>query len=225
METISLINKDLVFKKYIANPLENNIWLIYSQNTQEALIIDTPPDFEIIDQVLKQNSSLYIKNIFITHNHYDHIDGLEYIYNKLSSGENVKIWIGQKDQDKLPAPFQNYTNLYNYENYTDFKINETKIKFIHTPGHTYGSTCILIEDHIYTGDTLFPGGPGRTTSNENFQTILNSIKTKLLILPDNTIVHPGHGKDTNIKQSINEYNTFIKQNKDLKKLSGNISWV
>ena len=71
----------------------------------------------------------------------------------------------------------------------------------------------------------FPGGPGRTTSNENFQTILNSIKTKLLILPDNTIVHPGHGKDTNIKQSINEYNTFIKQNKDLKKLSGNISWV
>ena len=48
METISLINKDLVFKKYIANPLENNIWLIYSQNTQEALIIDTPPDFEIV---------------------------------------------------------------------------------------------------------------------------------------------------------------------------------
>ena len=225
METISRINKDLVFKKYIANPLENNIWLIYSQNTQEALIIDTPPDFEIIDQVLKQNSSLNIKNIFITHNHYDHIDGLEYIYTKLSLNENVKIWISQKDQNKLPAQFQNDNILYNYENYNNFKINETKIKFIHTPGHTYGSTCILIDEHIYTGDTLFPGGPGRTTSNENFQTILNSIKTKLLILPDNTIVHPGHGKDTNIKQSINEYNTFIKQNKDLKKLSGNISWV
>ena len=139
--------------------------------------------------------------------------------------ENVKIWISQKDQNKLPAQFQNDNILYNYENYNNFKINETKIKFIHTPGHTYGSTCILIDEHIYTGDTLFPGGPGRTTSNENFQTILNSIKTKLLILPDNTIVHPGHGKDTNIKQSINEYNTFIKQNKDLKKLSGNISWV
>ena len=225
METISSINKDIVFKRYIANPLENNIWLIYSQKTQEALIIDTPPDFEIIDQVLKQNSSLNIKNIFITHNHYDHIDGLEYIYTKLSLNENVKIWISQKDQNKLPAQFQNDNILYNYENYNNFKINETKIKFIHTPGHTYGSTCILIDEHIYTGDTLFPGGPGRTTSNENFQTILNSIKTKLLILPDNTIVHPGHGKDTNIKQSINEYNTFIKQNKDLKKLSGNISWV
>ena len=225
METISSINKDIVFKRYIANPLENNIWLIYSQITQEALIIDTPPDFEIIDQVLKQNSSLNIKNIFITHNHYDHIDGLEYIYTKLSLNENVKIWISQKDQNKLPAQFQNDNILYNYENYNNFKINETKIKFIHTPGHTYGSTCILIDEHIYTGDTLFPGGPGRTTSNENFQTILNSIKTKLLILPDNTIVHPGHGIDTNIKQSINEYNTFIKQNKDLKKLSGNISWV
>ena len=225
METISSINKDIVFKRYIANPLENNIWLIYSQITQEALIIDTPPDFEIINQVLKQNSSLNIKNIFITHNHYDHIDGLEYIYTKLSLNENVKIWISQKDQNKLPAQFQNDNILYNYENYNNFKINETKIKFIHTPGHTCGSTCILIDEHIYTGDTLFPGGPGRTTSNENFQTILNSIKTKLLILPDNTIVHPGHGKDTNIKQSINEYNTFIKQNKDLKKLSGNISWV
>ena len=225
METISSINKDIVFKRYIANPLENNIWLIYSQITQEALIIDTPPDFEIIDQVLKQNSSLNIKNIFITHNHYDHIDGLEYIYTKLSLNENVKIWISQKDQNKLPAQFQNDNILYNYENYNNFKINETKIKFIHPPGHTYGATCILIDEHIYTGDTLFPGGPGRTTSNENFQTILNSIKTKLLILPDNTIVHPRHGKDTNIKQSINEYNTFIKQNKDLKKLSGNISWV
>ena len=91
------INDDIICKKYVAKPLQNNIWLIFSKSTYEAIVIDTPPDFLVIDKIVNKNNKLKINNIFITHNHYDHIDGIEYFYNKTNK---PKVWIGQKDKIK-----------------------------------------------------------------------------------------------------------------------------
>ena len=215
------INDDIICKKYVAKPLQNNIWLIFSKSTYEAIVIDTPPDFLVIDKIVNKNNKLKINNIFITHNHYDHIDGIEYFYNKTNK---PKVWIGQKDKIKISEfkIIDKHINTYNC--HESFKLNQTPIKFIETPGHTNGSTCMLVDNHVFTGDTLFPGGPGRTITNNDFKNIIESIKTKLLILPIKTIVHPGHGDDTKIQNSINEYNIFETKNPNIDNLSGNIAW-
>ena len=215
------INNDIVCEKYIAKPLHNNIWLIYSKSTSEAIIIDAPPDFSMIDKIVNKHSELKINNIFITHNHYDHIDGVKYFYNKTNK---PKIWIGKEDKIKISEFKIIDKNINTYSNCEAFELNQTPIKFIRTPGHTNGSTCILVSSHVFTGDTLFPGGPGKTDTNNNFKNIIESIKTKLLILPVKTIVHPGHGDDTKIQNSINEYNIFKTKNPNIDNLSGNIAW-
>lgn len=215
------INDDIICKKYVAKPLQNNIWLIFSKSTYEAIVIDTPPDFLVIDKIVNKNNKLKINNIFITHNHYDHIDGIEYFYNKTNK---PKVWIGQKDKIKISEFKIIDKHINTYSCHESFKLNQTPIKFIETPGHTNGSTCMLVDNHVFTGDTLFPGGPGRTITNDDFKNIIESIKTKLLILPIKTIVHPGHGDDTKIQNSINEYNIFETKNPNIDNLSGNIAW-
>ena len=220
MNTIG--NDDISYEKIISKPLENNIWVIFSKQTNKGVIIDAPPDFEKINQIILNLGNVMIENIFITHNHYDHIDGVEHMYKNL--GNPVKIWIGKDDLDKLNKFSISKNDITTYTENANFKLNNTLIKFIPTPGHTNGSTCILIENHIFTGDTLFPGGPGRTSNPDDFKKIINSIENKLLILSPNTLIHPGHGADTKIKTSKNEYEIFKHKNLDSIKLSGNISW-
>ena len=93
-----------------------------------------------------------------------------------------------------------------------------------TPGHTDGSTCFLIGNHLFSGDTLFPGGPGKSRSPEALRTELDSITSKLLILPDETAVYPGHGDDTSIAEARRQYRVFAsKSHPD--DLCGDVSWL
>lgn len=213
---------DIYFTKNIVDPLYNNIWLIGSKKTKNAILIDAPPDINNIKKFLINNNEWNINEIFITHNHYDHIDGLEDIINFLN--KDIKIWIGKNDSDKLKELKVNPKYIKYYENSKQYKLNQTIIKFISTPGHTPGSTCILIENNLFSGDTLFPGGPGRTQDSKSLKILIDSIEKKLLNLPENTIVHPGHGNDTTIKNSLNEFQIFKSKNLNIDNLSGNITW-
>jgi len=103
-------------------------------------------------------------------------------------------------------------------------VGKVKIKVIYTPGHTPGSVCFLIQDHLFAGDTLFPGGPGRTDSPEDFQLILKSINEKLFGLPDETQVYPGHGEFTTIGKEKTEYSVFLSR-KHEPGLCGDVSWL
>ena len=213
---------DLFFTKNIVDPLYNNIWLIGSKKTKNAILIDAPPDINNIKKFLINNNQWNINAIFITHNHYDHVDGLKDIISLLD--KEIEIWIGKKDSVKLKELEINPKYIKYYENSKQYKLNKTKIQFISTPGHTQGSTCILIEDNLFSGDTLFPGGPGRTQDSESFKILIDSIENKLLNLSGHTIVHPGHGDDTNIKKSLNEFLIFKSKNLNIDNLSGNITW-
>ena len=213
---------DLFFTKNIVDPLYNNIWLIGSKKTKNAILIDAPPDINNIKKFLINNNEWNINEIFITHNHYDHIDGLEDIINFLN--KDIKIWIGKNDSDKLKELKVNPKYIKYYENSKQYKLNQTIIKFISTPGHTPGSTCKLIENNLFSGDTLYPGGPGRTQDSKSLKILIDSIEKKLLNLSENTIVHPGHGNDTTIKNSLNEFQIFKSKNLNIDNLSGNITW-
>ena len=213
---------DLFYTKNIVDPLFNNIWLIGSKKTKNAILLDAPPDINNIKKFLINNNQWNINSIFITHNHYDHIDGLKDIINFLN--KEIIIWIGINDSDKLKELKINPKYIKYYENSKQYKLNQTIIQFISTPGHTPGSTCILIEDNLFSGDTLFPGGPGRTQDSKSFKILIDNIEKKLLNLSEHIIVHPGHGNDTTIKNSLNEFQIFKSKNLNIDNLSGNITW-
>ena len=95
---------------------------------------------------------------------------------------------------------------------------------LHTPGHTPGSVCYLVEDNIFSGDTLFPGGPGHSSSAENLNQTIKSITEKLFVLPDSLSLLPGHGAEGVLGVSKEEYNLFAsKPHRD--DLSGDVLWL
>lgn len=142
----------------------NLSYLVVSE--KEALIIDPLPFQNII--TLMKEEALSLKYIINTHSHFDHLQGNNLFLEKT----NAKL---------IPL-----------NNNTPIKLNTIKIKFIPTPGHTPDSRCILINNkHLFTGDTLFVNNIGKTSSKKDFQRLLNSLK-ELSLLPDNTIIHPGH---------------------------------
>ena len=215
-------HNDLFYTKNIVDPLSNNIWLIGSKKTRNAILIDAPPDINNIKKFLIKNNQWNVNTIFITHNHYDHIDGLKDIISFLN--QEIEIWIGINDSKIFKNLKINPKYIKYYENSKQFKLNQTSIQFISTPGHTPGSSCILIEDNLFSGDTLFPGGPGKTQDSQNFKILIDNIEKKLLNLSEHTIVHPGHGDDTTIKNSLNEFQVFKSKNLNMSKLSGSITW-
>ena len=103
-------------------------------------------------------------------------------------------------------------------------VGTIELKVIHTPGHTPGSTCYLVGKHLFSGDTLFPGGPGRSRSPEAFQQTIKSITEKLYLLPDDTFLLPGHGENSILGVSKEEYQIFAERSHPAN-LSGDVLWL
>ena len=130
----------------------------------------------------------------------------------------VPVGIGTDDADGLPSPPQ-----IDLKDGMVIKFGNQEMTVLDTPGHTEGATCFLIGKHLFSGDTLFPGGPGKTRSPEAFQQVVDSITKKLLVLPDDTAVYPGHGDDTTIGKAREEYQGFA-SNPHSPDLFGEVTW-
>src|SRR5690606_9650830 len=105
-----------------------------------------------------------------------------------------------------------------------FAVGDAQVQVLATPGHTPGSICLLGGQALLTGDTLFPGGPGRTKSHEDFETVVQSITSRLHTLHPETIVLPGHGPSTTIEASRAEYEVFAAKEHDAD-LHGDVLWL
>jgi glyoxylase-like metal-dependent hydrolase (beta-lactamase superfamily II) len=140
-----------------------------------------------------------VKAVLLTHAHPDH--WADYKLVKETTQAPVLAHAGEEGipPDKVDA---------HVADGQEITVGPFPIKAIHTPGHTPGSTCYLVKSFLFSGDTLFPGGPGRTRTPENLQQSLQSITSRLYGLPDGTEVLPGHGDDTTIGRSKQEYAVF-----------------
>jgi glyoxylase-like metal-dependent hydrolase (beta-lactamase superfamily II) len=98
------------------------------------------------------------------------------------------------------------------------------MRALHTPGHTPGSVCLLIGKHLFSGDTLFPGGPGKTGTPAAFEQIVNSIIERIFVLPDETLVYPGHGEDTILSKEKQEFAIFSGRTRP-SGLCGDVLWL
>ena len=194
---------------------DENCYIVYDDSL-EGIVIDPGSDGEeIFDKIKKLG--IRIKYILLTHCHYDHIEGLG-ILRKLTGAEVVASFecnLGiQSASINLSMLFSDQIS----EEPADLIINDSdiikagnmEIKVITTPGHTKGGVCFLIDNELFSGDTLFLRSVGRTDfPGGSSDTLIKSIKEKLYILDDDTIVHPGHGNDTKIDYE-KRYNMFVK---------------
>jgi glyoxylase-like metal-dependent hydrolase (beta-lactamase superfamily II) len=106
----------------------------------------------------------------------------------------------------------------------EIAVGSLTVRAIHTPGHTPGSTCFLVEGNVISGDTLFPGGPGRTQSPRDLEESIKSITSRLHTLPQETAVLPGHGAGTTIGESRREYAVFASRSHP-PDLCGDVTWA
>ncbi|RAM36752.1 MBL fold metallo-hydrolase [Arthrobacter globiformis] len=172
--------------------VDNNVWIV--GNDTECVIIDSPHDAAaIINQVRGRT----VKAILLTHAHNDHIGAAR----QVADAVGAPIHLNPEDQVLWEQVYPGTTPDAAIADGDEFQVGGATLKAIHTPGHSPGSTCFHLEaEHtVFTGDTLFNGGPGATgRSYSDYPTILTSIRERLLTLPPETTVRTGHGDNTTI---------------------------
>ena len=193
-------------------PINNNGYVLSCRETGEAVIIDAPAEPH---KLLQEVGGVKVKSIIITHRHEDHTAGLLEI--KARTGAPVAAH--PDDAEALPVP----PEILLQDNDT-YRVGNLLLHALHTPGHTPGGLCLRTGNHLFSGDTLFPGGPGRTTSPEAFRQVKDSITTKLLPLPDEVAVYPGHGDDATIGRAREEIR-FFDSSPHPDDLCGGVEWL
>jgi len=172
--------------------VDNNVWIV--GNDEECIIIDAPHDAAAI---INQVRSRKVKAILLTHAHNDHIGAAREVADALGA----PIYLNKEDLVLWEQVYPEATPDHYHSDGDVFEVGGTVLKAIHTPGHSPGSTCFHLESEgtVFTGDTLFNGGPGATgRSYSDYPTILKSIRERLLTLPADTVVRTGHGDNTTI---------------------------
>jgi glyoxylase-like metal-dependent hydrolase (beta-lactamase superfamily II) len=172
--------------------VENNVWLVGDDD--EVLVIDAPHDAAPIVEAI---GGRRVTAIVLTHGHNDHITAAP----ALREATGAPIWFNPQDRMLWDVVHPDSAPDGELAEGTTFDVAGTTLTALDTPGHSPGSTCLYGEDlgTVFTGDTLFHGGPGATgRSFSDEPTILESIRSKLLRLPGDTVVRTGHGDDTTI---------------------------
>ena len=167
--------------------MENFIYFIGDENTNEVVVVDPAWDVSSLINEAK-NSELKIKAALITHGHFDHTNGVE----ELLKHYDIPVYINKSEGDFFQFKWGK-ENIKLVESADTLKIGNIEIQFIHTPGHTPGSQCFLVNNNLVAGDTLFINGCGRCDLpggdvNQMFDTLYN----KLMKMNDDTIIFPGH---------------------------------
>lgn len=198
--------------KVKCGPYDNNAYLLVCPQTGESIVIDTPAS---PGKLIEAASGTKVRAILITHNHFDHIQGLEEVVSALGA----PVGIGHADAHVLPRPPDFFI-----QHQQTILAGTVALRAIATPGHTPGSTCFAIGKHLFTGDTLFPGGPGRTRTPEDLKRIIRSITERLFVLPDDVTFYPGHGNDGDLRASREEYRVFASRPHP-DDLCGDIVWL
>jgi len=194
----------MILKRLVVGPFASNCCIVGSESNQEGMIIDPGDEAEAILKNVK-DLGLDIKSIVLTHGHIDHIGAVKEV--KEATGAEVAIHAddAQALQDNsvsamfglsypTPLPADRLLN-----DGDSIDIGDLHFLVVHTPGHSPGGICLVGEGMVFSGDTLFNYGIGRyDLPGGSYNQLMNRIHTKLTVLPDNTIVYPGHGPDTTI---------------------------
>jgi glyoxylase-like metal-dependent hydrolase (beta-lactamase superfamily II) len=179
---------DVEVRKLSVGPMDNNVYLLRDLASGRGLLIDAANDAE---RLLAEVGDVPLDAIITTHGHGDHWQALD----ALADATGAPVWLHPGDAGMVPRAADRDAS-----DGAEVAFGDACVRLLHTPGHTAGSTCVLLGGtHLFSGDTLFPGGPGNTFGNARaFATIMRSLDERLFTLPDETWVYPGHGDDTTL---------------------------
>jgi glyoxylase-like metal-dependent hydrolase (beta-lactamase superfamily II) len=186
----------LTIVKLSVGPADNNAYLLTCRRTGDALLVDAANDSERLADLLGHDDQRpRLRTIVTTHRHADHWQALGSI-----AGQTGCYTVAHPaDADELPVPPDHLV-----EHGDTIGVGESTLEVIHLRGHTPGSIALLYRDpaghpHLFTGDSLFPGGVGKTTSPENFRSLIDDVQQRIFDqLPDDTWFYPGHGDDSTL---------------------------
>lgn len=175
----------LAVKKFSVGPFDNNVYIVRADGTDDALIIDGAADGS---RILREVDGLHVVGIVETHGHADHVQALPDLVASLA----VPVYAHPGDAARMPVdtkPLRDGQTIV---------VGDAEISVMHTPGHTPGSISFFAGPFLFSGDTLFPAGPGGTDGNAGrFRQVMQSLD-RLFSLPDDTRICPGHGLDSTI---------------------------
>ena len=185
----------LSITKVSVGPMDNNAYLLVCRTTNEALLIDAANEAErLADLVGSGAERPELRHIVTTHQHWDHWQALGAVVGMFQTRQIAH----PLDAPELPVPTDELV-----EHGDTVRFGDIELEVVHLRGHTPGSVALVYRDsagpHIFTGDSLFPGGPGRTTSPVDFTLLMGDLEQRVFgTLPDETWVYPGHGDDTTL---------------------------
>ena len=190
MDNVELVWSDAAAEvhRFVVGPVDNNVYVVRCRRTGVAALLDAANEH---DRLLRVAQRLGVASVLETHGHWDHIGAVEQVRDA-----GIEVWVRVEDAGLLPS----YDHLLDDD--AVHQVGDLRLRTVHTPGHTPGSISFALENSplLFTGDTLFPGGPGNTTfEGGDFGTIITSIDARIFQVFDaNTVIWPGHGAPSTV---------------------------
>lgn len=210
--TVVANNDSVQIERRTLGPFETNSYLLLCIQTSDSVLVDAPGEAKEILKWLEKTNPRYI---VMTHNHMDHTGALL----EVSKARKIPLASHALDAQRLPCQPELFLN-----DGDMLSFGRASLTVLHTPGHTPGSLCLLAGKHLLAGDTIFPGGPGRTSSPGALKQLIGSIASKIFVLPEETTIHPGHGDATTVGKEKAQFAAFSSRLHD-PNLCGDVLWL
>jgi len=210
--TIVVKDDNLQIERLQLGAFGTNAYILTCRQTGDSVVVDAPAEAGKIAERLKGTNPRYI---LLTHSHMDHIGALSELRAKLK----IPLAAHASGAGPLSSPPEIQLN-----DGDIISFGNIKLEVLHTPGHTRDSLCFKTGKYLISGDTIFPGGPGKTRSPADFEQIIKSITSKIFTLDDDTQVYPGHGDPTVLKKEKDEFAVFSSRPHN-PNLCGDVLWL